>query len=41
VDKVLGKQILNHLHEFFNKSRKNITLKNRGKKRNKTYKKRD
>ena len=38
IDKILGKQILNHLHEFFNKSRKNITLKNRGKRKNRTFK---
>ena len=36
VDKILGKHIINHLQEFFNKSKKNKTLKNRGKKRNKT-----
>ena len=36
VDKILGKHIINHLQEFFNKSKKNRTLKNRGKKRNKT-----
>jgi len=39
IDKILGKQILNHLHEFFNKSKKNITLKNRGKRKNRTFKK--
>jgi hypothetical protein len=39
IDKILGKQILNHLHEFFNKSKKNITLKNRRKRKNITFKK--
>ena len=34
IDKILGKQIMTHLHDFFNKSlknktRKNITKKNR------------
>jgi hypothetical protein len=36
IDKILGKHIITHLQEFFNKSKKNKTLKNRGKKRNKT-----
>ena len=36
VDKILGKHIITHLQEFFNKSKRNKTLKNRGKKRNKT-----
>ena len=36
VDKILGKHIITHLQEFFNKSKKNKTLKNVGKKRNKT-----
>jgi len=39
IDKILGKQILNHLHEFFNKSKKSKTLKNKGKYKNKTLKK--
>jgi hypothetical protein len=38
VDKVLGKHIITHLHEFFNRSTKNRTIKNRGKKKNKTLK---
>ena len=38
IDKILGKQILNHLHEFFNKTKKNATLKNRGKQKNRTFK---
>jgi hypothetical protein len=40
VDKILGKHIITHLQEFFSKSKKNKTLKNTGKKRNKTYKNR-
>ena len=32
VDKILGKQIMTHLHEFFNKSLKNKTRKNNTKK---------
>lgn len=40
VDKILGKHIITHLQEFFSKSKKNKTLKNMGKKRNKTNKKR-
>ena len=39
VDKILGKHIISHLHDFFNKSKKNKTLRNRPKrnfKRNKT-----
>jgi hypothetical protein len=28
VDKILGKQIMSHLHDFFNKSLKNKTRKN-------------
>jgi hypothetical protein len=38
VDKVLGKHIISHLQEFFNKSKKNKTIRNRGNKRNKTSK---
>jgi hypothetical protein len=38
IDKILGKQITTHLQEFFNKPRKNITLKSRGKRKNKTRK---
>jgi hypothetical protein len=42
LDKVLGKQIVMHLYEFFNKTCKNKTIKNRGKHHdkhhNKTYK---
>ncbi len=41
IDTILGKQILNHLHEFFDKQRKNKTLKNRRSVKNKTYKKYD
>ena len=38
IDKILGKQIMNHLHIFFsksikNKTRKNISRKNRTKRR--------
>jgi len=36
VDKVLGKHIISHLHDFFNRSTKNRTIKNRGKNKNKT-----
>jgi hypothetical protein len=36
IDNILGKQITIHLQEFFNKSRKNKTIKNRGKRKNKT-----
>jgi len=39
VDKILGKHIISHLQEFFNKSRKNKTIRNRpkrGLKKNKT-----
>jgi hypothetical protein len=39
IDKILGKHIISHLQEFFNKSKKNKTLRNRTKrnfKRNKT-----
>lgn len=39
IDKILGKQILNHLHDFFNKSKKNTTLKKRVKHKNRTFKK--
>jgi hypothetical protein len=38
VDKILGKHIISHLHSFFNHSIKNKTIKNRGSKRNKTFK---
>ena len=38
VDKILGKQIMTHLHDFFNKSLKNKTRKNIFKK-NKTKRK--
>ena len=38
VDKIVGKHIISHLQEFFNKSKKNKTFKNRGNRRNKTYK---
>lgn len=38
VDKVLGKHIISHLQAFFNRSSKNRTIKNRGHKRNKTFK---
>jgi hypothetical protein len=39
LDKIIGKQIINHLHEFFAISKKNKTIKNRNKYRNKTLKK--
>lgn len=39
VDKVLGKHIISHLQAFFNRSSKNRTMKNRGNKKNKTFKK--
>jgi hypothetical protein len=39
VDKVLGKHIISHLQIFFDSSVKNKTIKNRGNKKNKTYKK--
>ena len=35
VDKVVGKQIIRHLQEFFNKSKKNKTIRN---KKSKNYK---
>lgn len=38
VDKVIGKHIISHLHTFFSRSLKNITVKNRGNKKNKTFK---
>jgi hypothetical protein len=38
VDKIVGKHIISHLQEFFNKSKKNKTFKNRGNRRNKTFK---
>ncbi len=38
VDKVLGKHIISHLQAFFNHSNKNKTIKNRGTKKNKTFK---
>jgi hypothetical protein len=41
IDKILGKYIINHLQEFFNKSNKNKSFKNKSKyffKRNKTQK---
>ena len=38
VDKVLGKHIISHLDKFFNNSKKNKTIKNRGNKNNKTFK---
>ena len=38
IDKILGKQIMTHLHDFFNKSLKNKTRKNNIKK-NKTRRK--
>jgi hypothetical protein len=38
VDKVLGKHIISHLQAFFNRSTKNRTIKNRGKRKNKTLK---
>jgi hypothetical protein len=37
-DKIIGKQIINHLHEFFSISKKNKTIKNRNKNKNKTLK---
>jgi hypothetical protein len=38
IDKIVGKHIISHLQEFFNKSKKNKTFKNRGNRRNKTFK---
>jgi len=38
VDKVLGKHIITHLQAFFNRSTKNMTIKNRGNRKNKTFK---
>jgi hypothetical protein len=38
VDKILGKHILTHLQGFFNLSIKNRTIKNRGNRKNKTFK---
>jgi hypothetical protein len=38
VDKVLGKYIISHLEAFFNRSKKNKTIKNRGNRKNKTMK---
>jgi len=38
VDKVLGKHIITHLQNFFNRSSKTKTIKNRGNKKNRTYK---
>jgi len=35
LDKIIGKQIITHLHEFFDKTKKNKTIKN---KKNKNYK---
>jgi len=39
VDKILGKQIIIHLQEFFNKSKKNKTYRNMNNKKNKTQRK--
>lgn len=39
IDKIVGKQIISHLQEFFNKSKKNKTIKNMSYKKNKTQKK--
>jgi hypothetical protein len=41
LDKIIGKQIINHLQEFFSISKKNKTVKNRNqnRNRNKTLKK--
>jgi hypothetical protein len=39
VDKILGKQIIFHLQEFFNKSKKNKTYRNMYNKKNKTQRK--
>jgi hypothetical protein len=39
VDKILGKQIIIHLQEFFSKSKKNKTYRNVSNKRNKTQRK--
>lgn len=43
VDKILGKHIVTHLQQFFNKSRRNKTQKNRGKRslKKKTFRKYD
>ncbi len=39
IDKIIGKHIISHLQNFFNRSTKNKTFKNRGNKKNKTFKK--
>jgi hypothetical protein len=39
IDKIVGKQIITHLQDFFNKSKKNKTIKNISYKKNKTQKK--
>jgi hypothetical protein len=41
IDKILGKQIIIHLQDFFNKSKKNKTYKNILHKKNRTQKKRE
>ena len=38
IDKIIGKQIITHLQEFFNKPNKNKTAKNKKYKKNKTQK---
>lgn len=38
IDKILGKHIIFHLQNFFNRSTKNRTIKNRGNRKNKTFK---
>lgn len=38
VDKVLGKHIISHLQTFFSRSTKNRTIKNRGNRKNRTFK---
>ena len=39
LDKILGKEIINHLQEFFSKSKKNKTYRNFSLKKNKTHRK--
>mgnify|MGYP003352694516 CR=1 FL=1 len=38
IDELIGKQIVVHLQEFFNKSDKTKTIKNRNKNKNKSRK---
>jgi hypothetical protein len=38
VDKIVGKYVISHLQNFFNRSLKNRTIKNRGNRKNRTFK---